>query len=238
MSLIPASSVHRIPRHWALVGFSRAGKSTFLTAMSQRILIVDTDGRGVEIQGVNGAEIFLLDLQDKQDPLAISQAIRRDAAEIHESGIQLMAVDTLTPIYRRSAAEAVAKNDRNVNKNRSSAFVDKANAIRLLQDSSVSLGLDIAILWHLEEKRDANARQVVDHTISASERKKLYRSLNAVILIENKNGRRSATVKWARAIGVPSEPMVFYDEEGFWKGVPEKIDQAITPHREHVSQAS
>ena len=45
MALIRARDIERAPRHWALVGSRLAGKSTFLTAMSKIILVVDTEGR-------------------------------------------------------------------------------------------------------------------------------------------------------------------------------------------------
>lgn len=79
MALIRARDIERAPRHWALVGSRLAGKSTFLTAMSKIILVVDTEGRGREIEGVNGCEVFFPDVPDRQDPLAMSQTLRRDA---------------------------------------------------------------------------------------------------------------------------------------------------------------
>ncbi len=71
MALIRAKDIARTPRHWALVGKRLVGKSTFLTAMSKRLLIVDTEGRGREMEGVNGCEVFFPDVVDRQDPLAI-----------------------------------------------------------------------------------------------------------------------------------------------------------------------
>lgn len=75
MALIRARDIERAPRHWALVGSRLAGKSTFLTAMSKTILVVDTEGRGREIEGVNNCEVFFPDVPDRQDPLAMSQVI-------------------------------------------------------------------------------------------------------------------------------------------------------------------
>lgn len=224
MALIRAKDISRAPRHWALVGNFLVGKSTFLTAMSKRILIVDTEGRGREMEGVNNCEVFFPDVVDRQDPLDISQTIRRHAQDIRDAGIQLIAIDSLTPVYKRMAAEALAKNDRKINKNRSSAFVDKANAIRLFQDAAVSLGTDVAMIWHYETGRDGNGKEIVNQTISDMERKKLARSLNGIIELGVNKGVRVARIIWSRAGGNSLRGVEIVDTEGFWKGVPDKID--------------
>ena len=224
MALIRARDIERAPRHWALVGSRLAGKSTFLTAMSKVILVVDTEGRGREIEGVNGCEVFFPDVPDRQDPLAMSQALRRDAQDIRDAGIQLIAIDSLTPIYKRMSAEAVAKNERKANKNLSIAYVDKANAIRLFQDAAVSLGTDVAMIWHYEAGRDGNGKEVVNQTISDVERQKLARSLNGIIELQAEKGRRIARIVWSRAGGNSLRGVEIEDAQGFWRGVPEQID--------------
>jgi hypothetical protein len=224
MALIRARDSARAPRHWALIGPRLVGKSTFLTAMAKTILVVDTEGRGREIDGVNNCEVFLPDVLDRQDPLAISQALRRDARDIQEAGIQLIAIDSLTPIYKRMAAEALAKNERRLNKNKSSAFVDKANAIRLFQDAAVSLGTDVAMIWHYETGRDGNGKEIRNQTISEMERQKLARSLNGMIELKREKNRRVARIVWSRAGGRALQGVEIEDAQGFWKGVPEQID--------------
>ncbi len=224
MALIRARDIERAPRHWALVGSRLAGKSTFLTAMSKTILVVDTEGRGREIEGVNNCEVFFPDVPDRQDPLAMSQVLRRDAQDIRDAGIQLIAIDSLTPIYKRMSAEAVAKNERKTNKNMSIAYVDKANAIRLFQDAAVSLGTDVAMIWHYEVGRDGNGKEVVNQTISDVERQKLARSLNGIIELQAEKGRRTARIVWSRAGGNSLRGVEIEDAQGFWRGVPEQID--------------
>ena len=229
MAIVSASSFSRLPRKWGIVGPKMVGKSTFLTAMARKILIVDTEGRGSEINGIHDCEVFLLGVDDHQDPFAVSQALRQDAAEIRTLGIDLIAIDSLTPVYRRFSAEAMVKNDRKLQKNRSAAFVDKAGAIRLFQDSAVSLGTDVAFIWHYEKVRDDQARLVRKQTISEMEREKLIRSLNAVIELRHESGTRVASVLWSRAHGKLATPIEFVDREGFWKGIPEAIDRALRP---------
>ena len=226
MGLISAKNFSRSPRHWAIIGRATAGKSTFLTAMAERILVVDTEGRGRELQGINGADIFFPDIEDRQDTLAISRAIRDSAGDIRQAGIGLIAVDSISAIFKRGAAEAMASNARGLNKNRSSAFVDKSLDMRLIQDSIVSLGTDVAMIWHLETGRDNNAREKTSQSVSEVERGRLTRSLNAVVEIEHAHGKRIAKIRWARgnrsAIGLE-----FEDTEGFWRGVPDRIDAAV-----------
>lgn len=223
MGLIAARSLP-YPRHWALIGRRSSGKSTFLTAMAQKILVIDLEGRAREIEGVNGAQVMTLDLPDRHDAFQISREIGANAQEIHQQDIRLIGVDSLTTILKRDNAAAMTTNQRGLLKNSAAAFVDKSLNLRLIQESAVSLGLDIALIWHLEEGRDSRGQTKVDQTVGPMERERLRRSLNAAIVLEHKNGRRTARISWSRSFGNTLQAVQVEDTLGFWKGVPEQLD--------------
>ena len=60
--------------------------------------------------------------------------------------------------------------------------------------------------------------------IAETERERLFRSLNASLRIVREKDRRGILVEWSRE--GPSG-MVIWDEQGHWKGVPERIEAAL-----------
>ncbi len=218
----------RIPRHWGIVGFPDTGKSTFLAAMAKRILLVDADHRGSELSRHAGILTLGDDPAIHCDPYRIAQAVRADHQAIQQEGIQLFAIDSLTAIVEGSIALAMEGNTRGVNKNRAAAFSDKSNAIKLLQDAMAQVGTDTAVIWHLQDRRDNNARETIRQTLPDTERKSLKRSMNALLhLYKTPQGQRAVRVTWSRAHGDALKHLEIPDTEGRWRGVPEQLDRLL-----------
>ena len=212
------------PRQWGLVGFAGTGKSTFLAQLLQPLLVIDADGRFHEIADKCRDPLTLSDNpNDHRDGLAIATALQ--GAEL--SGIGTIVLDSITPILRLSIAMGMTKNERGEGpKNKVAAFQDKANQLRLIQDSMVRPGVDSVIVWHYEKGRDDKGQEQKNQTISRTEGERLLRSMNAIIALDKdeNTGQRLAKVTWSRA---GRRGIVIPDTEGFWRGVPERIEAAL-----------
>lgn len=216
------------PRHWVIAGRPNAGKSTFLAAMRGALLVIDADRRAQEIARL-GAEVFVLghDREAARDPAAIA---RRLAGE-DLSGIGTVAVDSLTAIYDPIVSMAMADNRAGASRNKIAPFEEKARAVRLLQDALTATGRDCVFILHrVLRVKAANAEVYEDYSLSQTERTRLGRSTNAWIElgIEEKTGRRYARVTYCRS---GRRGVTVYDEEGRWRGVPEKLEAAMYGER-------
>ena len=135
------------PRRWALKGRYGDGKSTFILAMQQPALIVDADGRRHELKG---GELYQLS-EEPADNRSVERIQDLLDQNMPGSGIKTVAIDSITSLIGSSIARAMLDNaaDRNVDKNQ--AWVDKAEKMRLLQDSVTAHGSDVLWVWHLED---------------------------------------------------------------------------------------
>ena len=210
------------PRHWVLRGYANIGKSTFLMAMRQPLLMIDADGRAAEIAR-RGAEVLLIskEARDHHTPSAILQIVRREDL----SAIGTVCVDSLTSIIQPSVGLGLANNRANLVKNKASSWIDKANDMRLIQSALKETGKDFVVIWHYEDGRDKNGNPAQNQTLPLTEQKRIKQSLNAVIDIgRHRNGLRYAKIAWSR-VGLSG--IVIDDTEGYWAGVPERIEQAL-----------
>lgn len=224
-------------RKWGIFGAPNAGKSTFLSVLRQPMLVIDADHRIQETVRDTGLDAIGIDdpAYDIHEPLDIHKWLRKNRCDILEERVKTVAVDSLTSIISPLNSATIEGNRRGINKNKVAGFADKANAMRLLQDSISAMGTDVMFIWHLESSRDAKNMLVNHPTLSETEQERLKRNLNAIIglHVSPRSGARVAKITWSRSgagIGV-SIP----DTEGGWRGVPEKIDALIDPSRSATS---
>src|SRR3954453_14617319 len=207
------------PRRWALKGRHGDGKSTFILALRQPALIVDADGSRPELKG---GQLYQL----REEP-ADNRSVERIQDLLDQnmpgSGIKTVAIDRITSLIGSSIARAMLDNAADRTSDKNQAWVDKAEKMRLLQDSVTAHGSDVLWVWHLEDAQ-LNGQTHVRETLPESERERLFRSLNASLRIVRENDRRGILVEWSRE--GPSG-MVLWDELGHWKGVPERIEAAL-----------
>lgn len=212
------------PRHWGLFGPACAGKSTFLTALRGPLLMIDADHRAQELL-VHCEEMLSISERgsDHCDPLAIARIVTRERHALCGQ-IGTAVVDSLTAILSPYTAAATEENRLGLHKNKASAFIGKANAMRLVQDAVTSLGVDSVYVWHTEDGRDKDGKAIVRQTIPESERKRMVRCLNAVleVFVDPGSRKRAVRIRWSRS-GHGRDAVVL-DEQGFWRGVPERVD--------------
>lgn len=215
------------PRQWALVGHPGSGKSTFAAQMTGPLLVVDSDHRFQEVAHLAAGDVYEVkgENQDEEagylDAETISRLVR---ANIAGSGVKTIIIDSLTSILTPLVVQAILENNSGKNKNRVSAFKDKALAMRLLQDTLTGTGCNTLWIYHLRDGRDGQARQVESTTISAVELARLRRSLNMQLRIVIEGNRRGIKVEWARR---GRSDITLWDDSGCWAEMPARIEQAV-----------
>jgi len=135
------------PRRWALKGRYGDGKSTFILALRQPALIVDADGRRHELKG---GELYELS-EEPADNRSVERIQDLLDQNMPGSGIKTVAIDSITSLIGSSIARAMLDNTADRNRDKNQAWVDKAEKMRLLQDSVTAHGSDVLWVWHLED---------------------------------------------------------------------------------------
>jgi len=238
------------PRFWGLRARPGDGKSTFAAQMAAPLLAIDADHRFGEVRYLTAGDIFVLseDVTDNNSPERIAALLDEN---MPGSGVRTIAVDSvpaiIAPRIMKALREREAMQARNAAakaanpgaklENLMTVFQDKALAIRTLQDAVTKWGVDVLWVWHLQDGRDQSAKKIVTETISHTEIARLTRSLNVLleVVVERENladpesrvKRRGIKVTWARQGRQFPEVPVLYDDAGFWKGMPERIETAV-----------
>lgn len=223
-------------RLWALVGHPGAGKSTFGAQMRTPILPIDADGRFSEVLHLVKGDVYQLsdNPADCVDPATVYRLLEQS---MPGSGVKTIEVDSLTAILTpkvvQGVIEASARRERNRVKkaegkkdfeNLTTPFIDKALAMRLLQDAVSRWQVDCLWIYHLQDGKDENAKDVTKPILSKTERARLYRSLNLELHVVIEEERRGVKVVWARR---GRSGMTLWDDTGNWAGMPEKIEAAV-----------
>lgn len=218
------------PRLWALVGPAGAGKSTFAAQMVGPLLTIDADGRFAEVAGLAGEGVYQLsdDAADNSNPEAIARIL---SANMPGSGVKTIVIDSLTAILQPKITQAMRDAQNGKFKNRVAAFQDKALSMRELQDAVSRWGVDVLWIYHLERAMDPNQKDqdgrpmmVTRATLPATERARLYRSLNLELHLVQEGDKRGVKVAWARRGRAGS---ILWDDSGCWQGMPARIEAAV-----------
>jgi len=210
-------------RLWSLVGYAGAGKSTFATRMKGSKLVIDADHRFSEVLDLSKDEVFQLsdNASDNVDPDAITKHLLEN---MPDSGVKTVIVDSLTAIIMPIIVQALIDRDKGREKNLMSGFKNKAMAMRQIQDAVTRWGTDVLWIYHLQDARDAKAKEITRATISQTELARLTRSINMQLEIVQEGDKRGIKVVWARR---GRSGLVLWDESGSWESMPEKIEEAV-----------
>jgi hypothetical protein len=219
-------------RAWALIGEAGTGKSTFTTQLRDPLLVIDADGRYQEVEHHHrGAVLAISDRPaDLHDPLRIAEILDENMPNAEVGTIEL---DSMTPILSPIVTRILEELERGCHKNRSAAWKPKATAVRLIQDALNKWKTDFVIIYHEQERINAKGRQEVAKTVSDLEEARLLRSLNARIRLGQDAKGRYAEVIWSRT----GRTGKVYDQQGMWKGVPERLDELIWGNLSQAEEA-
>jgi hypothetical protein len=190
--------------------------------MRTPILAVDADARWNEVASIAAGDSYRL--SDTQSDNVFVERICACLLEgMPGSDVRTCCVDSLTAIMAPLITQAILDNDAGRNRNRMAAFKDKALALRLLQDAINTWGTDVLYIYHLQAGRDADAKEQVTATVSRTELARLTRSINMQLRIVT-NGQRAIHVDWARR---GRSDITIVDDTGCWRGMPERIEEAV-----------
>jgi hypothetical protein len=214
----------RLPRLWLLFAAHNAGKSTFGASMSPEYLVADLDGRWKEQEKTASGRSHVI---AENDPLKLAK--RMDEAlpnlfgsvgtVIMDSGTAVM--DYLQSKGRLMEAEAREKKQKfNVN----DIHRLKADTMRLLAGAALKWHCDVLWIFHTEKSMESG-KEKVRTTISAMELERLKKNLNAILtIVTDSKGKRGIRIEWCRFNNSIAAGQIVWDDEGMWKGVPEKLD--------------
>lgn len=211
------------PRLWTLVGYPGSGKSTFATQMRGPILAIDADNRFREVLPATASDVYCLS-ENASDNTNTNQIVALLNLNMAESKVNTIVVDSLTAIIAPLVTQAIRNNDAGHNRNRVTAFKEKALAMRQLQDTLTKWGKDVLWIYHFQDGRDGQGNKISRTTISDTELARLARSINMQLQVVQDGNRRGIKVVWARH---GNNQMVIWDESNQWIGMPERIEQAV-----------
>ncbi len=210
-------------RLWTLAGYPGCGKSTFAARLRGPLLVVDADHRFDEVARLASGDVYRLS-DTASDNVLAERIAACLAADMPGSPIHTIVVDSLTAIMAPLVTRALLANAAGRHKNRAAAFMDKALSLRLLQDVIGAWGTDVLYIYHLQDGRDAHGQAQTTATVSPTELARLQRSINVQLRITQEGERRAIHVDWARHGRCG---MRLVDESGAWRGMPERIEEAI-----------
>lgn len=210
-------------RLWGLVGLPSKGKSTFASQMRAPLLPIDADHRFDEVVKLAAGDVYSLS-DAPADNVIVERIAECLQANMPGAKIGTIIIDSLTAIIAPLTVKAVMDNDAGKNKNRMSAFKGKALAMRMLQDAVNMWGTDVLYIYHLQEGRNENAERQITTTVSRTELARLTRSINLQLRIVEEKGKLGIHVDWARR---GRSGMSLWDDTGMWKGMPERIEEAV-----------
>ncbi len=210
------------PRQWSLVGYPGSGKSSFAAQMLGPKLVVDADHRFTEVLEKSQDDVYQLsdNPSDNIDPDTITTILNQN---MRGSDVKTIIVDSLTAIITPLMTQAVIDNDKGRNRNQIASFKTKALAMRQLMDGVTRWGTHSLWIYHLQDSRDAKAREITRSTISETELARLRRCLNMQLEIVKDGEKRGIRIVWARR---GRSDVVLWDDTGCWQGMPEKIEAA------------
>jgi hypothetical protein len=220
-------------RLWALVGFPGCGKSTFAAQLRGPLLVVDADHRFDEVARLVQGDTYQLSEAPADNVLVerIDACLREN---MPAADVRTIVIDSLTAIMAPLVTKAMLDNSAGRNRNRSAAFLDKALALRLLQDVIGMWGSDVLYIYHLQEGRNEKGEAQTTPTVSRTELARLQRSINLQLrMAQAADGKRGVLVDWARR---GRSAMTLVDDTGCWKGMPERIEEAVYGGLSHAEQ--
>lgn len=216
------------PRVWLLKGRSRSGKSVFSMNMRGPLLPIDADNKlfGSQQYAVGEVMEFSDNHADAVNVASIESILE---ANMPNSGIKTIIVDSVTPILEPLILKAM----ESANTNKIAAFGPKATAMKKLTYATTKWGVDVLFVYHIDDTTAAKADAAtgvkvgdkVDKTsITPVELARLNKHFNMSLSVVEEGNRRGIRVDYAQH---GRYGMTIWDDNGYWRGVPERIEEAV-----------
>jgi hypothetical protein len=213
----------RLPRQWLIFAPRNAGKSTFAAAMDPEHLVLDLDGRWKEQERHLGKSFRITE----SEPLKIVDEMKKQWPQIAPY-VKTIVVDSGTAIldFLQSKGRLMEQQAREQKQkfNVNDLHKLKADTMRLLRFALVNTKRDYLWIFHTEESMESGKKQVRT-TISNTELERMKANLNAVMtIVQDNKGMRGIRLEWSRYHNNAAAGQIIWDVDGFWKGVPHKLD--------------
>ena len=207
------------PRVWLLKGRSRSGKSVFSMNMRGPLLPIDADNKLFGSQQYAVGEV--MEFSDNHaDAVNVAQIENILEANMLNSGIKTIIVDSVTPILEPLIIKAMESEA----KNKVSAFAPKAAAMKKLAYATTKWGVDVLFIYHIDDALNAKAEKVEKTSITVTELARLNKHFNMSLSVVEEGNRRGIRVDYAQH---GKYGMVIWDDNGYWRGMPERIEEAV-----------
>lgn len=207
------------PRVWLLKGYSRSGKSVFSMNMRGPILPIDADNKLFGSQQYAVGEV--MEFSDNHaDTVNVARIEKILEENMPDANVKTIIVDSVTPILEPLILKAMESTQTN----KIAAFAPKAAAMKKLAYATTKWGCDVLFIYHIEETTNAKAAKVEKNTITDVELARLNKHFNMSLTVVEEGNRRGIRVDYAQH---GKYGMTIWDDNGYWRGVPEKIEEAV-----------
>jgi hypothetical protein len=214
----------RIPRQWLVIAPRGAGKSTLAAQMSPEHLVLDLDGRWVEQHKTAAGKSHII---KESEPLKIVKELETMKPQLAPY-INTIIVDSGTAVMdfmqSKGRLMEVAAKQEGKKFNLNDLHKMKADTMRLLRFAVLQWHCDYMWIFHTEESMESGKKQIRT-TISSTELERMKANLNAVMtIVQDPKGKRGVRIEWSRFNNNIAANQVIWDEQGLFRGIPEKLD--------------
>lgn len=206
------------PRVWLLKGRSRSGKSVFSMNMRGPLLPIDADNKlfGSQQYAVGEVMEFSDDHADAVNVASIESILEDN---MPNSGIKTIIVDSVTPILEPLIIKAMETTKGGIGR-----WQSKSAAMKKLTYATTKWGVDVLFVYHIDDSMNADAKMAEKTSITPVELARLNKHFNMSLSVVEEGNRRGIRVDYAQH---GKYGMTIWDDNGYWRGVPERIEEAV-----------
>lgn len=206
------------PRVWLIKGRSRSGKSVFSMNMRGPLLPIDADNKlyGSQQYAVGEVMEFSENHTDTVDVARIEKILEEN---MPGSGIKTIIVDSVTPILEPLILKGMENTSGGMGR-----WQPKAAAMKKLTYACTKWGGDVLFVYHIDDSMNSSAKMAEKTSITTVELARLNKHFNMSLSVVEEGNRRGIRVDYAQH---GKYGMTIWDDNGYWRGVPEKIEEAV-----------
>lgn len=206
------------PRVWLLKGRSRSGKSVFSMNMRGPLLPIDADNKLFGSQQYAVGEVLEFS-ENHADAVNVARIEQILETNMPDSDIKTIIVDSVTPILEPLIIKAMDTTKGGVGR-----WQAKSAAMKKLTYATTKWGGDVLLIYHIDDTMNADAKMVEKTSITVTELARLNKHFNMSLSVVEEGSRRGIRVDYAQH---GKYGMTIWDDNGYWRGMPEKIEEAV-----------
>lgn len=206
------------PRVWLLKGRSRSGKSVFSMNMRGPLLPIDADNKLFGSQQYAVGEV--MEFSDNHaDAVNVARIESILETNMPDAAIKTIIVDSVTPILEPLIIKAMDNVSGGMGR-----WQAKSAAMKKLTYACTKWGGDVLFIYHIDDSMNASAKMAEKTSITTTELARLNKHFNMSLTVVEEGNRRGIRVDYAQH---GKYGMTIWDDNGYWRGMPEKIEEAV-----------